>query len=519
MPIGNFMRRSADKFPEKTALITQNARMTYRSLNSRVNRLANRLLQAGLKKGDRVAVIFHNCSEFIEVYFACAKSGGVFVPINNLLKERELRQILEYIQPRFLIIDPEFEGVTKSLAVGMPFLESLYVLREDPEPPFSPYEGLIKGGVAHEPEVTVTDDDIMSIFLTSGTTGLPKGAVRSHRQDVMNAMTGAIEMKLDYEDRAVILFPLYHVTFEDQLRYILMGNTIYIRKEGAFDPKEVLEILSKEKITICQFVPTMVSAMLEEKDIESYDLSSLRLIPYAAAPMPVELLKRAMARFKCEFAQFYGQTETGPLTTLLRPRDHILEGSKEQLARLASSGRAVLDYEVRIIDKEGKDVASGEVGEIIVRSEASMNGYWNLPEETAETIRDGWIHTGDFGRFDDEKYVYIVDRKNDMIISGGKNIYPRELEEIIYAHPAVRDVAVIGVPDDYWGESVKAVVVLKDGMNASEEEIISLCKENLASYKKPKSVEFRDELPRTSTGKIRKKDIREEYWEGKDRKV
>lgn len=519
MPIGNFVRRSADKFPEKTALITHDARMTYRTLNARVNQLANGLLKKGLKRGDRVAVIFHNCAEFIEAYFACAKSGGVFVPINNLLKEREFRQILEYIQPRFLIIDPEFKGLAMAVSADMPFVEFMYVLKEQPESPFLSYEGLIEEGAAHEPEVEVTDEDIMGIFLTSGTTGRPKGAVRSHRQDVMNAMTGAIELKLDYEDSAVILFPLYHVTFEDQIRHILMGNTIYIRKEGAFDSREVLEILSREKITICQFVPTMVSAMLQEKDIETYDLSSLRLIPYAAAPMPVELLKRAMARFKCQFAQFYGQTETGPLTTLLRPQDHILDGSREQLARLASSGKAVLDYEVRIVDKEGKDVAAGEVGEIIVRSEASMNGYWNLPEETAGTIRDGWIHTGDFGRFDEEKYVYIVDRKNDMIISGGKNIYPRELEEVIYTHPAVLDVAVVGVPDDYWGESVRAVVVLKDGMSATEEEIISLCKENLASYKKPRTVEFRKELPRTPTGKIMKKDIRDEYWREKERKV
>lgn len=519
MPIGHFLRRSADKFPEKDALITSNTRMTYKTLNNRVNQLANALLDTGLRKGDRVAVILHNDIEFIETYFACAKSGAVFVPINNLLKEREMRQILEYIQPRFLIVHPDFEDVARGLAGEMPFLEFPYLVQEHPQAPFSSYEALVQGGAAHEPRIQVTDDDLMSIFLTSGTTGRPKGAMRSHRQDVMNAVTGAIEMKLGYDDRAVILFPVYHVTFEDQIRYFLMGNTVYLRREGAFDSKEVLEILSREKITICQFVPTMVSAMLQEEGIENYDLSHLRLIPYAAAPMPVELLKRAMARFQCGFAQFYGQTETGPLTTLLRPEDHILDGSEEQVARLASSGRPVLDYELRIVGEDGEDVAAGEVGEILVRSEASMNGYWNLPRETAEAIRDGWIHTGDFGRFDDAGYVYIVDRKNDMIISGGKNIYPRELEEVIYTHPAVLDAAVIGVPDDYWGEAVKAIVVLREGMQATEEEIIALCKENLASYKKPKSVEFRKQLPRTSTGKIRKKDIREEYWKGKDRKV
>ena len=513
------MRRSADKFPEKTALITQDARVTYSALNARVNRLAHAFLDAGLRKGDRVAAILHNGAEFVETYFACAKSGGVFVPLNNLLKEREFRQILDYIQPRFLMAAPEFEELIRGLAPEMPFLEHPWSLSEQPGAPFRSYESLLRGGAPHEPGVTVSDDDLMSIFLTSGTTGRPKGAMRSHRQNVINAMTGAIEMKLGYDDRAVILFPMYHVTFEDQLRYFLMGNTVYIRREGAFDPKEVLEILARERITICQFVPTMVSAMLQEASIEQHDLSRLRLIPYAAAPMPVDLLKRAMARFQCQFAQFYGQTETGPLTTLLRPEDHVLDGTEAQLARLASSGRAVVDYEVRIVGEDGADVPVGEVGEIVVRSEAAMNGYWGLPEETARTIRDGWIHTGDFGRLDEERYVYIVDRKNDMIISGGKNIYPRELEEIIYTHPAVLDVAVVGVPDDYWGESVKAVVVLREGMQATEEEIIALCRENLASYKKPKSVEFRDELPRTTTGKIRKKEIRDGFWKGKDRRV
>jgi long-chain acyl-CoA synthetase len=359
----------------------------------------------------------------------------------------------------------------------------------------------------------------MAIFLTSGTTGLPKGAMRTHGQNLINALTGVVELKLECDDRALLLFPFYHVTFEDQVRHFLMGNTVCIRREGRFDPKEVLEILERERITICQFVPTMISAMLQEKTIESYDLTHLRLIPYAASPMPVELLRRAMQRFKRPFIHFYGQTETGPMTTVLKPEDHVLEGSESQVARLASAGRAALDFEVRIVDTDGRDVAVGEVGEIIVRSEAMTIGYWNLPEETARTIRDGWLHTGDFGRFDDERYVFIVDRKNDMIISGGKNIYPREIEEIIYSHEAVLEAAVVGVRDDYWGESVKALVVLKEGMNATEDEIINLCKENLANYKKPKSVEFRRELPKNPTGKILKRVIRNEFWKGRDRAV
>jgi acyl-CoA synthetase (AMP-forming)/AMP-acid ligase II len=255
----------------------------------------------------------------------------------------------------------------------------------------------------------------------------------------------------------------------------------------------------------------MINAMLQTKNLEKYDLSRLRLIIYAASPMPVELLKKAMNTFTCQFVQMYGQTETGPCTTALKSEDHMLEGSKAQMARLASAGRAVFNYEIRIIDKMGNDVATGEVGEIIVRSEAMTVGYWNLPEKTARTIKEGWLYTGDFGRFDEEGYIFIVDRKDDMIISGGKNIYPREIEEVIYTHEAVLEAAVIGVPDDYWGESVKAFIVLKEGMRATEDEIVDLCKKTIASYKKPRSVAFVQQLPKSPTGKILKRLIKAQY--------
>ena len=284
--------------------------------------------------------------------------------------------------------------------------------------------------------------------------------------------------------------------------------------------REVLAICSRGKRSrVCQFVPTMISSLLQLDNCEMYDLSQLRLIVYAAAPMPVELLKKAMMRFRCQFLQFYGQTETGPIVTLLKPEDHVLDGTPEQLARLASAGRPMLNYELRIVDEEGNDAPTGEVGEIVVRSESMTVGYWNLPEETAKTIKGGWLYTGDFGRLDSEGYVYIVDRKNDMIISGGKNIYPREIEEVLYQHPGVLEATVIGVPDEHWGESVKALVVLRDAAIATEEEIISYCKGNLASYKKPRTVEFREELPKSPTGKILKRLIRDEYWKRRDRKV
>ena len=464
----------------------------------------------GLLKGDRVAVLLHNGPEFFEAYFACAKSGAIFVPINNLFQQKELMQVFQYIEPRFLIYDDEFSGIVQSTLPELKFLEFPIALRSQSAGRKN-YGKLIDRGDGKEPNVDIADDDIVNIFLTSGTTGRPKGAMRTHRHDVSNMMSSALELGIRHDDRALFLFPFYHVTYADNLRHILMANTIVIRREGKFNPEKVLDILSAERITTCQFVPTMISAMLQAENPGRYDLSDLRLIIYAASPMPVELLKKAMNRFTCQFVQMYGQTETGPCTTVLRPEDHMLEGSEAQTARLASAGRAVFNYEIRIIDGMGSDVATGEVGEIIVRSEAMTVGYWNLPEKTAETIKEGWLYTGDFGRFDEDGYVFIVDRKDDMIISGGKNIYPREIEEVIYTHEAVLEAAVIGVPDDYWGEAVKAIVVLKEGMSATEDEIIDLCKKTIASYKKPRSVEFVQQLPKSPTGKILKRVIKSQY--------
>jgi acyl-CoA synthetase (AMP-forming)/AMP-acid ligase II len=382
------------------------------------------------------------------------------------------------------------------------------------------YESILTRGGKREPGVKIGDDDVMNIIFTAGTTGMSKGAMRTHRHITTNATAAIIEMKISYEERVLISYPMYHVAFDDHVcRHSIMANTTVIRREGSFDAEEVLEILSRNRITMCQFVPTMINALLQSRDIDKYDLSCLRLMLYTAAPMRIELLKRALQKFKCGFAQLYGQTESGPFTAMLRPEDHVLEGSERELQKLASVGRPVVDYEIRIVDEEGKDVQVGEVGEIIVKSEAMMKGYWQLPEETEEKLKEGWLHTGDLGKFDEDGYLYLVDRKNNLIISGGKNIYPREVEDILYQHPMVLEAAVVGIPDDYWGEAVKAIVVLKKGAAVSEEEIIRFCREHLASYKKPKSVEFWGELPKNVQGKILKRVIRERYWKDTGRMI
>ncbi|OPY62070.1 MAG: Long-chain-fatty-acid--CoA ligase [Syntrophorhabdaceae bacterium PtaU1.Bin034] len=510
MTIGDLLVRSANKFPNKLAIVQEDASVTFRTLNERVNGLANSLVGSGIKKGDRVGVLVHNCKEFIEIYFALAKIGVIFCPYNNHLREWELKDIIDYSTPRFVFMDADFAGMISTLKPELKSVEKYVCLQTGAATFAEDYETLVAQGSKAQPDAKVLEDDVLSIIFTAGTTGRPKGAMRTHRHLMSDAIASAIDLRVGYDERVLITFPMYHVAAEDNIvRHSFLPNTIYIKREGGFNPAEVLEYISKEHISRCQFVPTMIHSLIQVPDVSKYDLSSLRLILYAGSSMPVELLKKALAIFPCGFAQLYGQTESGPFTTVLKPEDHALEGSA--VARLASSGKPALNYEIRIVDENDNDVPQGEIGEIIGRSEAMMIGYWQMPEETAKKLKNGWLHTGDLGRFDEEGFVYIVERKNDMIISGGVNVYPREIEEVLYRHPAVSEVSVIGIPDEHWGEVVKAVVVLKDGVEVTAAELIDFCGKNLAGFKKPKSVDFWKELPKSPQGKILKKEIRKHY--------
>ncbi|MEO0249769.1 MAG: AMP-binding protein, partial [candidate division WOR-3 bacterium] len=331
----------------------------------------------------------------------------------------------------------------------------------------------------------------------------------------------ALALSLEQGDRHIQIMPLFHVGGTKNFwGYFFIGGSNVIMPQISFDPAATLQAVQDEKATDIHIVATHLAAFLALPDVDKYDLSSLKRMFYAASPMPLELLKRGMEKWGPIFMEFYGGTEDGPNVTMLSVKQHRmgLEQPEKQHI-LTSAGFPHIGVHVRIVNEAEEDVEPGEVGEIIVYSKGVLKEWWNKPEDTAETIRNGWVHTGDMGRYDEQGYIYIVDRKRDMICSGGENVYPREIEEILYQHPAVHEAAVFGIPDDYWVERVHAAIVLKPNMTATEKEIIDFCKAKLARYKAPKSVEFMQALPKTPSGKILKRELREKYWVGKDRRV
>lgn len=514
--LGDLLSRSARKFPNKTAVVFKNERLTYKQVNERANAIADSLVKRGIQKGDRISFLADNTIEYIEMYFGPAKAGAIFAPINTTMVAHEMEYVLNYLQPKVLIFQPRFIDMIESIKSRLSIQS--YVVMGSGISGLEGYERLIQEGSEKEPAVELDGEDIALIIFTGGTTGMPRGAMHAHRGLVFNAYAMALDFMQTYDDVEIQMTPMYHTAMASQTySSTLMGNTHVIMAE--FEPIEVLEAIAKEKVTIGFMVPTIINALLQVPDLEKYDLSSLRRILYGGAPMPMKLLEKALKTLGCGFTQLYGLTEGGPLVATLPPEDHITRGPAELVKRSAASGRAIVNYEIRVVDDQDRDVPIGKVGEIIGKSVSMTRGYWDQPEENEALLKKGWLHTGDLARMDEDGYIYVVERKKDMIISGGKNIYSPEVEEVLYRHPAVLEATVFGVPDDYWGEAVKACVVLKSGEELTEAELIQFCKENLASYKKPKSVDFMEELPKSAAGKILKRILRDKYWEHLERKI
>ena len=356
----------------------------------------------------------------------------------------------------------------------------------------------------------MSKDDPLLIFYTSGTTGTPRGALYTHRRKLDNTHIKALEMGLKAGDKHIMALPFFHIGGDSHVwPFFIVGACNVIMPQQSFNPHLFLQTIESEQATDIHIVPTQLNAMLSRKDLREYELSSLERIYYAASPMPLELLRKGMDMFGPIFSQGYGQTESGPqICSLSREAHQVLDGSAEEKKVLQSCGQPSLGVHVRIIDKTGKDVGIGEVGEVIAQSDSIMVEYWQKPEETRDVLVDGWLHTGDLGYYDEKGFIYLVDRKKDMIVTGGENVYSREVEEVLYMHPAISEAAVIGIPDPLWVERVHALVVLKEDAVATENGIIQFCKEHIASYKTPKSIEFKKSLPKNPQGKILKKELK-----------
>lgn len=518
MNIGHFLSTAAERHPDQPAFIWGEQVTTYCQANARVNALAAGLQKLGLAPGERVGVFMWNCPQLLESFFATWKVGGCVVPLNARFMADEAAYHLQDPKATAVVFSEEFREMMAQVRDRLPTLKH-YICVGQPLPGQIGYEELVTAHLgAGEPSVKVSDDDLAWLFYTSGTTGHPKGAMLTQANLTFMAVAWVADlMHLEPEDVGLHAATLTHGAGFHSVALTMKAASQVILKPARFYPENFCATVARHRVTNTWLVPTQIKMLLNYPELEKWDLSSLKWVVYGGSPMYVEDLKEALRRIGPVFVQLYGQGETPMTGAYLRSREHVIEGLESK--RLASCGHARSGIELRIVGENDEELPRGHAGELCVRGPSVMKGYWERPEATAETLRGGWLHTGDVAYMDEHGYVYILDRTKDMIISGGSNVYPREVEEVLLQHPAISEVCVIGVPDELWGEAVKAVVVLKQGATATAEEIIAFAGERMAGYKKPKSVDFVTELPKNPVGKVLKRELRDRYWAGRQRKV
>ena len=509
--IGSLFLQTVKKYGKEEALVdpTRNIRWTYDEWNVEVNRLANALLDAGIKKGDRVSTFLFNTVELATLFFSCAKIGAVLNPINFRLKQNEIAYIIEDAKPSIFVFERALEPVVSEIYEDYPDVSFWSI--DDNVPPYAEsYSEQVRLSSEQEPQIEVDETDTYAIMYTSGTTGRPKGVMHRHRNMLEQSILCGASLHLKQADRGLVAAPMFHCAelHCNFLPRVHFGATNVIIHH--FEPRKVLEIIQNEKISVLFAAPTMWNMILQE-DLTLYNRSSLRVGLYGAAPMAPSLVVAVKEKLGINLIQAYGMTEMGPAVTFL--------DEHEQLSKVGSAGRAALNHEVRVVrpNEHGPSdpddiLPPGEVGEIIVKGPCMMIGYFNRPDASKDALHKGWYHSGDLGYMDEESYLYVSDRVDDMIISGGENVYPREVEDIIHGHEGVLDVAVLGQPDEKWGEVVTAIIV-KKAASVTAEELDRYCKESpdLADYKRPRNYLFLDELPRNASGKIQKFRLREQF--------
>ena len=505
------LRRAVQTRPNGVATSFAGRRRTWQQSADRIGRVAGALSALGVRRGDRVAILALNSDRYLELMYALPWLGAVMVPVNTRLAAPEIEYILDDSGAVALFVDTALSHHLKALEGKTPTVREVVWL-DDQAPP----EGLLlryEDLTGYEPldDVGARDDDLAGLFYTGGTTGRAKGVMLSHANLVVNALNGVAGMGFTSETAYLHSGAMFHLADGASTFGVTLsgGRHAFVPR---FEPVEVLHTIQAEKVTHAQFVPTMINMLVNHERFDEFDIGSLSFILYGASPMQEGVLRTAIERMpRVRLMHGYGMTEASPIVTLLDPRYTVLDGP--YAGRLKSCGQAVLACEVRIVDAERREVPRGTTGELSVRGANVMKGYWNKPAETEAVLEDGWYHSGDGAYMDKEGFVFIVDRLKDMIISGGENVYSAEVENAISTIPGVAEVAVIGVPDDRWGERVHAIVVPKRGTSLGADDVIDHCRNQIAGYKCPRSVEFRDTpLPLSGAGKVLKRELREPYW-------
>ena len=501
MNVGSLLTTNAIRLPDKIAVIEGDKRVSYREFNNKVNLIGSSLVALDIKKGEKVAVFLHNCLEWAEIYFAISKIGAVIVPINYRIIGNELLHVIGNSNSTVLIFGEELQKVVESVKPHLKKIKYYIFVGSNPPSWSIDYKEFSKIPSSKKPEVFISEEDAHTICYTSGTTGLPKGAVLTNLNVIMcHYYMTTSEFSINRNDVFLITTPLcQRIGWGKLVNSIALGCSLVMM--GSFDPVKAMELMEKERITIASIIPSIGKMMLQIPHIESYDSSSLRMFFVTGEAFPIETKLGLIKKFPhVKLLSYFASTEAA-LISVMRPED---------ISRKPDSvGQPIVGLEVKILDDAGDEVPIGQVGEIVTRCGrpgvfSTMKGYYKNPEADTETFLNDWIKTGDIGRFDDERFLYILDRKRDMIISGGYNIYSREVEMVLESHPKVAEVAVVGVSDEKYGEAVKAYVVLRPGQKSNKEEMIQYCKEKLANYKKPKYIEFINSLPRNSVGKVLK---------------
>ncbi|RIL06895.1 MAG: 2-succinylbenzoyl-CoA synthetase [Proteobacteria bacterium] len=503
--LGLFLAKRAQLSPSVEALVEveRGRRFTYAELEARACRAANALAAQGVRRGDRVALLLMNGVEYLESYFAIAKLGAVLVPLNWRLVPDELAFIVKDAGATALLFDAEFDDAVRALRERDTGIRTwLRAGGDAPAPALgAAWDDLVREAPSAPPAIEGGDDDMLFIMYTSGTTGLPKGVVHTHATVAAACITVNLTADMRYRDRYLQMLPLFHVgALTPAVSCVHRGGTLVLLR--AFDPSRAWDVIEAERVTTGLAVPAMLQFMWLSPRRGSADTSSLRWLMSGAAPVPVPVIEQYAAA-GIEIHQVYGLTESGGPACLIGP--------EQAIAKAGSTGPAFFHTDVRVVDEAGRDVAAGAVGEVWIRGAHVMKEYWNRPDATAEAIVDGWLRSGDLATVDKEGFVYIQDRKKDMIISGGENVYPAEIESVLAGHPKLAECAVIGQPSARWGESPAAIVVQRPGESATPDEIVDFCRGKLARYKVPRVVEFVDAIPRNPTGKILKRVLRERF--------